>query len=203
MDVQNLSVLGRYILDGMSQIRGALTATTPRELSNTSIKSKSPHKEGHTKTAFIKNPGHQWSQCPPPTASTAHTTPTYGPHSHIWVMGPSRQLEGGVNVCTADSRLVPTAWVLGASSPLVQTRPLVHSSVHSSTRPGSSSLVRLVRARPLVQARPHSSRLSPARQRVPPGWRSPPPYILYFNLRWYLTVLSNPSRLVVRVVRTK
>ena len=68
MDVQNLSVLGRYILDGMSQIRGALTATTPRELSNTSIKSKSPHKEGHTKTAFIKNPGHQWSQCPSPNS---------------------------------------------------------------------------------------------------------------------------------------
>ena len=67
MDVQNLSVLERYILDGMSQIRGALASTTPHELSNTSIKSKSPHKEGHTKTAFIKNPGHQWSQCPPPS----------------------------------------------------------------------------------------------------------------------------------------
>ena len=60
-----------------------------------------------------------------------------------------------------------------STRPLV--RPLVHSSGPVRTRPDSSSLVRLVRARPLVQARPHSSRLSPARQRVPPGWRSPPP----------------------------
>ena len=68
MDVQNLSMLERNILDGMSQIHGALTSTTPHELSNTPIKSNSPHKEGHTKTAFIKNPGHQWSQCPSPNS---------------------------------------------------------------------------------------------------------------------------------------
>ena len=65
MDVQNLSVLERYILDGMSQIHGALTATTPHELSNTPIKSNSPHKEGHTKTAFI-----QKSRAPMVTVST-------------------------------------------------------------------------------------------------------------------------------------
>ena len=62
---------------------------------------------------------------------------------------------------------------------LVRARPLVHSSVHSSTRPGSSSLVRLVRARPdssgpvqLVQARPDpSTRPDPSICLVGGGWQ--------------------------------
>ena len=84
MDVQNLSVLERYILDGMSQIHGALTATTPHELSNTPIKSNSPHKEGHTKTPIIKNPGHQWSQCPPPNSLDSPYNPDIWPsQSHM------------------------------------------------------------------------------------------------------------------------
>ena len=88
MDVQNLSVLERYILDGMSQIHGALTATTPHELSNTPIKSNSPHKEGHTKTPIIKIQGTNGHSVYPPTASTA---PTHNHNPNIW---PSQSHDG-------------------------------------------------------------------------------------------------------------
>ena len=44
------------LLDGMSQIQGALAATTPHELSNTPIKSNNFTQERESHTPILKNP---------------------------------------------------------------------------------------------------------------------------------------------------
>eukprot|EP00966_Prymnesium_polylepis_P183269 4247179-Prymnesium_polylepis.1 len=79
MDVQNLCVLERYILDGMSQIHGALASTTTCELSQCTHQIKSsPHKEGQYPTPMIKKSAPPWASVPLTSHITQTTVGTVG-----------------------------------------------------------------------------------------------------------------------------
>ena len=119
--------------------------------------------------------------------------PAINAPQRVWLQGVFTPTEG----CPVLLTLVHSS---GLVRGLVRARPLVHSSVHSSTRPDPSGPVRtrlhssgssgLVRSSRLVRTRPDSHLLVSGFLR---GGAAHPPYIVYFNLRWYPTVLSNPS----------